>query len=116
LETAVAATGTFTTIALEAATGGTAGTYIPFQYITGEDDSSFSVLSNVPNGYGLKATLKKQGGVTGASIVSQDLLLKVNGATVANVVQVGTYAAITAQFPAGITGGTTYLIRGDFTY
>lgn len=116
LETAVAATGTFTTIALEASTGGTAGTYIPFQYITGEDDSSFSVLSNVPNGYGLKATLKKQGGVTGASIVEQDLLLKVNGATVANVVQVGTYAAITAQFPAGITGSTTYSIRGDFAY
>lgn len=100
------------TLLLEGATGGTAGTYIPMQYVNliGPADLN-SLLINVPYDYGFKTTLTWNNGATGIDIVEgSSITMKENTITVASSSYAGLYAGpISAQLPTGVTGAD-YLI------
>jgi hypothetical protein len=100
------------TLLLEGATGGTAGTYIPMQYINLAGPSSLNGLFiNVPYDYGFKTTLTWNNGVTGQSFVEGEfIIMQENTVTVASSSYSGFYAGpISSQLPTGVTAAD-YLI------
>ena len=100
------------TLLLEGATGGTAGTYLPMQYINLIGPSDLNGLSiNIPYDYGFKTTLTWNNGATGTDFVEGSFItMKENTITVASVSYSGAYAGpISTQLPTGVTAAD-YLI------
>lgn len=106
---------TSTGLTLKAATGGTAGTYVPLQFYSLSGNDNLNMFYNIPFDYGVQATLTWPTNAPGAAMASQSVVLKVNGATVANESRTTTYQPLTATFPNGVTGAS-YLIDALNTF
>lgn len=105
-----------TTITLLAATGGTAGTYIPVQVYNLVGNQAGLILSFfVPAGYGARIELSSSLS-PGAAITSQSIVLEVNGGTVNSQSRTTTYQPIAATWPAAVVGGSVYESTVNFTY
>jgi hypothetical protein len=104
--------GTNLQVKMSGATGGTMGTYIPMQYYFLNPQDTINVSFNVPFNYGVKFDLTWPTGISGASINSQYMLLKTNGATGFYQTRSGTYQPISGGFPAAIT---TAIYTGEFS-
>jgi hypothetical protein len=92
---------------LYGATGGSAGTFVPMQYFSISGTDNITTTYNVPYTYGARVQLKNRN-LGSATVVSSDIVLRVNGTPVASVGITGPYQTIQATFPTGITSGNTY--------
>ena len=105
-----------TTVTLLAATGGTAGTYIPVQqynFVGNQDGLTLSY--EIPAGYGARIELSSSL-TLGATITSQNIVLEVNGGTVNSANRTGTYQVLAANWPSAVVGGSTYEATVNFNY
>ena len=106
------------TLLLEGATGGTAGTYIPMQYVNLIGPADFTGLSiNVPYDYGFRTTLTWNNAVPGVDFVEGEFIfMDENTVRVASVSFSGYYAGpISTQLPTGVTAAdylVTAFIKG----
>jgi hypothetical protein len=107
-----------TTIEVQGASGGTAGTYTTIQNFTfngSQAEAFFISVPNLPTGFGLKVVLSSSL-IPGSSLVSQDISLATNGVTGATAARVSTYQSISATFPAVVSASDTYTAYVNITY
>ena len=93
------------TLLLEGATGGTAGTYIPMQYINLAGPGDINGLSiNVPYDYGFRTTLTWNNANALSFVEGEYIFMLENTVLVASDSFSGFYAGpISAQLPTGVT-------------
>ena len=107
-----------TTVEVQGASGGTAGTYTTIQNFTfsGSVPQAFFIsVDNLPTGFGLKVLLSSSL-TPGDALVSQEISLATNGVTGATAARVTTYQPISAIFPAVVSASDTYTAYVNITY
>jgi hypothetical protein len=107
-----------TTVEVQGASGGTAGTYTTIQNFTfdGSIPQAFFIsVDNLPIGFGLKVLLSSSL-IPGDALVSQEISLATNGVTGATAGRVLSYDPISAIFPAVVSASTTYTAYVNITY
>lgn len=106
----------FTTVEVQTAPGGTAGTYTTIQNFTFDNDQDFyGYVPNLPTGFGLRVRLSSSY-AEGTALTSESISLATNGLTGATTSRTGTYLPITATFPATINATYTYTADVNITY
>ena len=105
-----------TTVEVQAASGGTAGTYTTIQNFTFEGEQDFTaVIPNLPTGFGLRVRLSSSY-APGTGLISELISLATNGVTGATASRSGTYQPISATFPAVVSASNTYTAYVNITY
>ena len=110
------ALGTNLQAVLYGATGGTVGVYIPMQYYFLTPQNDIQVNFNVPLNYGVRMELLFPTGASGATINSQEMILKTNGVTGFAYSATGTYQPISGGYPAAIAGGSVYTAQLEIDF